>query len=80
MQSFDSLDFQYEYRDGGHSLLNHVRILSGTGVLLEEIQNYNVLCYLMYTYDTNNTKERKLSSKCENKKIYPYSPGSDDDE
>ena len=52
---------QLNERIGGHSLLNHVRILSGTGVLLEEIQNYNVLCYLMYTYDTNNTKERKRS-------------------
>ena len=52
---------QLNERIGGHSLLNHVRILSGTGVLLEEIQNYNVLCYLMYSYDTNNTKERKRS-------------------
>eukprot|EP01048_Picozoa_sp_COSAG05_P016007 COSAG05_NODE_2005_length_3719_cov_10.733702_2_plen_655_part_00 len=52
---------QLNERIGGHSLLNHVRILSGTGVLLEEVQNYNVLCYLMYTYDTNNTKERKRS-------------------
>jgi len=50
---------QLNDRIGGHSLINHIRILSGTGVLLEEIQNYNVLAYLMYSYDTNDTKRRK---------------------
>ena len=52
---------QLNDRIGGHSLINHIRILSGTGVLLEEIQNYNVLAYLMYSYDTNDTKRRKRS-------------------
>jgi hypothetical protein len=52
---------QLNDRIGGHSLINHVRVLSGTGVLLEEIQNYNVLAYLMYSYDTNDTKRRKRS-------------------
>ena len=28
----------------------------------------------------DNTKERKLSSKCENKKIYPYHSAADSDE
>ena len=50
---------QLNDRIGGHSVINHVRILSGTGILLEEIQNYNVLAYLMYSYDTNDTKRRK---------------------
>ena len=52
---------QLSDRTGGHSIINHVRILSGTGILLEEIQNYNVLAYLMYSYDTNDTKRRKRS-------------------
>ena len=52
---------QLNDRIGGHSLINHIRILSGTGVLLEEIQNYNVLAYLMYSYDTNDSKRRKRS-------------------
>ena len=52
---------QLSDRTGGHSIINHVRILSGTGILLEEIQNYIVLAYLMYSYDTNDTKRRKRS-------------------
>jgi hypothetical protein len=52
---------QLSDRTGGHSIINHVRVLSGTGILLEEIQNYNVLAYLMYSYDTNDTKRRKRS-------------------
>ena len=50
---------QLSARTGGHSIINHIRVLSGTGILLEEIQNYNVLAYLMYSYDTNDTKRRK---------------------
>ena len=30
---------QLSARTGGHSIINHIRVLSGTGILLEEIQN-----------------------------------------
>jgi hypothetical protein len=46
---------------GGHVLIKNIRILTGTGVLIEEIQDYNVLSNLMYTYDTDPSLRNKRS-------------------
>ena len=71
------MKLQLNDRIGGHALINHVRILSGTGILLEEIQNYNVLAYLMYSYDTNDTK-RRMRSLTERTTMYnPLLPGDE---
>ena len=44
---------------GGQALIRDIKILSGTGTLLEEISGYNTLVQLMYDYDTNNNIKRK---------------------
>eukprot|EP01044_Picomonas_judraskeda_P009786 COSAG03_NODE_1216_length_4541_cov_2.260693_1_plen_575_part_10 len=44
---------------GGHSLLRDVRIMSGTGVVLEECIAYNVMVQQMYSYDSNDNVRRK---------------------
>ena len=44
---------------GGQVLIKDIRILSGTGVLLEEIQGYNTLVNVMYSYDSNDNEKAK---------------------
>tara|TARA_R110001599_G_scaffold353440_1_gene592225 strand:- start:367 stop:2004 length:1638 start_codon:yes stop_codon:yes gene_type:complete len=44
---------------GGQVLINRVRIVSGTGVELEFIQNYNTYVNLKYTYEKNPELENK---------------------
>jgi hypothetical protein len=47
---------------GGQSLIKDIRIYSGneTGnVLLEEIQNYNVMCSVLYDYDADDSIRNK---------------------
>jgi len=44
---------------GAHSLLRDVRIMSGTGVVLEESIAYNVQVQQMYAYDSNDNIRRK---------------------
>lgn len=38
---------------GGQSLIKDIRILTGSGTLMEEIQDYNILANVIYSYDTD---------------------------
>ena len=55
----DAMRLQLNPDIGAHSLLRDVRIMSGTGVVLEECIAYNVLVQQMYSYDANENIRRK---------------------
>lgn len=46
---------------GGQVLIRNIRILTGTGVLIEEIQDYNLLTNLIYSFDTDPSLRDKRS-------------------
>jgi hypothetical protein len=46
---------------GGQVLIKNIRILTGTGILIEEIQDYNVLTNLIYSFDTDQSLRNKRS-------------------
>jgi len=55
----DAMRLQLNPDIGAHSLLRDVRIMSGTGVVLEESIAYNVQVQQMYAYDSNDNIRRK---------------------
>eukprot|EP01047_Picozoa_sp_COSAG01_P027818 COSAG01_NODE_1849_length_9064_cov_212.400446_4_plen_530_part_00 len=46
---------------GGQSLIRNIRILTGTGTLIEEIQDYNLLANIITSYDTDDNIKNKRS-------------------
>jgi hypothetical protein len=44
---------------GGQVLLKHIRILTGTGTLISECQDYNVLANIINSYDTDRNIRNK---------------------
>ena len=57
----DPTKLQLDAEIGAHVLIKDIRIYSGGAgrILLEEYQNYNVLCALKYDYETNDTLKAK---------------------
>lgn len=46
---------------GGQVLIKNIRVLTGTGILIEEIQDYNVLSNVISCYDTDQSTRNKRS-------------------
>jgi len=46
---------------GGQCLIKTMRILTGTGILIEEIQDYNILANIIYSYDSDRNIRNKRS-------------------
>eukprot|EP01051_Picozoa_sp_SAG22_P014810 SAG22_NODE_1849_length_3446_cov_3.782791_2_plen_554_part_00 len=46
---------------GGQVLIRNIRILTGTGILIEEIQDCNVLTNVVYSFDTDQNLRNKRS-------------------
>ena len=46
---------------GGQVLIKNLRILTGTGILIEEIQDYNILANVISCYDTDTNIRNKKS-------------------
>lgn len=46
---------------GGQSLIRNIRILTGNGTLIEEIQDYNLLANIICSYDTDRNIDNKRS-------------------
>ena len=66
----NAMRLQLDDRIGAHSLIRDCRIMSGTGVVLEECIGWNVLCYQMNTYDSNDNIRRKRAVSGEGSTIY----------
>ena len=66
----NAMRLQLDSRIGAQSLIRDCRIMSGTGVVLEECIGWNVLCYQTNTYDSNDNIRRKRTVSGEGSTVY----------